>query len=58
MIGSIRGAVGRDLRSSLLGDSAAVGLPEPGAAIWHLPEGPFTFVEGGVVPATLEYNVS
>jgi hypothetical protein len=31
-------------------------LPGPGSAIWHLPEGPFTYVEGGVVPATVVYN--
>jgi hypothetical protein len=32
-------------------------LPEPGPAIWHLPDGPFSYVEGGVVPATVVYNV-
>jgi hypothetical protein len=32
-------------------------LPAPGSAIWHLPDGPFTYVEGGVVPASVVYNV-
>ena len=32
-------------------------LPEPGAAIWHLADGPFTYAKGGVVPATVVYNV-
>jgi hypothetical protein len=33
-------------------------LPGPSAAIWHLPEGPFTYVEGGVVPDSVEYDVT
>jgi hypothetical protein len=32
-------------------------LPGPTSAIWHLPDGPFAYVEGGVVPATVVYNI-
>jgi len=33
-------------------------LPRSAAAIWHLPDGAFTYVEGGFVPGTVEYNVA
>ncbi|HEY5013275.1 MAG TPA: DUF6544 family protein [Acidimicrobiia bacterium] len=33
-------------------------LPGPSAAIWHLPEGPFTYVEGAVVSSSVEYDVA
>jgi len=32
-------------------------LPKTGAAIWHLPEGPFTYIEGAVAPETVAFNV-
>lgn len=31
-------------------------LPEQGRAIWHLPDGPFTYVEGGFDPGSIRYN--
>lgn len=33
-------------------------LPTGGSAVWHLPEGPFTYAEGRFVPESMEYNVA
>jgi hypothetical protein len=33
-------------------------LPAGGAAVWHLPEGPFTYAEGRFLPGTVDYNVA
>jgi len=32
-------------------------LPGSGAAIWHLPDGLFTYVEGNFIPDTVAFNV-
>jgi hypothetical protein len=32
-------------------------FPAPGSATWDLPDGPFTYVEGGFLPDTLRTNV-
>jgi hypothetical protein len=32
-------------------------LPTSSAATWDLPEGPFTYVDGAVVPSSIEWNV-
>ena len=43
------------MRWELVGDRP---LPTSGAAVWHLPEGPFTYAEGRFVPGSVEYNVA
>jgi len=33
-------------------------LPAGGSAVWHLPEGPFTYAEGRVLPGSVDCNVA
>jgi hypothetical protein len=32
-------------------------IPGAGAAVWHLPEGPFTYIDGRFAKNSLEYNI-
>jgi hypothetical protein len=32
-------------------------IPGPMKAVWHLPDGPMSYVEGRIVPASIAFNV-